>query len=261
MSLEDILAIDTSPVDEEIIHSINETENSYGLSSCLSIENWVRSILFYRYIRKFAAFTDIFISLPAVRYCLSKKEKEVNVERYVAGWRSGNFARGLFTQVMTECNWQYMLVTYNGKNWRRMPETGSCRATEWKSALKLAKKMRKIIKPNYHNANYYIFWNYHLAWYLEFRKCNLQKVKKAFSEGDEKIEELLGKICSPLCIGFEENFYMLDTDKCLLGLFEGKDGGKEINFRMMDYLFLIRIVVLDKLLKYARELFEKEEKT
>lgn len=262
MNLEDIFAINTSPVDEEIICGINKAPYSYYLSSCLPIENWVRFLLFYRYIEKFIISMKISVSLPDINYCLSKKDKSVDAEKYVIGWRSGDFARELFTQVMAECNWQYRIVSYNGKSWIRTPESGICKSAEWKSVVKMARKIKRTLKPNRSDVKYHIFWNYHLAWYLQFRQRNPRKVKLVFGEGDKKIEELLEKIGNPLCIKFEEDFFMLDAEKYLLGLMEGWSGQQKMNFQMMDYLFLIRIIVLDKLLKYAKELFEveKEEK-
>ncbi len=261
MNLENILAVDTNPVDEEIICGINKGAPYYS-SSYLSMENWVRFILFYRYIKMFIISMEVSVSLPDINYCLSKKDKSVEVEKYIAGWQSGDFARELFTQVMAECSWQYKAVSYNGKSWIRTPETGVCKSAEWKSVVKLAKKMKKTLKPNRGDTKYHIFWNYHLAWYLQFRQRNPRKVQLVFSEGDKKIEELLEKIGNPLCIKVEEDLFMLDAGKYLLGLMEGWSGQQKMDFQMMDYLFLIRIIVLDKLLKCAKELFEleKEEK-
>lgn len=256
MSLEDILAIDTCPVDEEIICGINKVPPSYYSSSSLSIESWVRFLLFYRYIEKFILTMEVSVSLPDINYCLSKKDKRVDVKEYVAGWQSGDFVKGILTQVMAECNWQYRIVSYNGKSWIRIPETGTCKSSEWKSVVKLARKMKKSLKPNRYDVKYHIFWNYHLAWYLQFRQRNPRKVKLVFSKGDKKIDELLKKINNPLCIRFEGDFFMLDADKYLFGVIEGWSGQQKINFQMMDYLFLIRIIVLDKLLRYAKELFE-----
>lgn len=262
MSLEDILAIDTCPVDEEILSDINKVpSSSYYSSSCLSVEKWVRFLLFYRYIEKFIPAMEVSVSLPDINYCLSKRNEPVDIEKYVEGWQSGEFSKGIFTQVMTECNWQYRIVEYNGQSWVRIPETGECKAAEWKSVVKLARKMRKNLKPNRNNVKYHIFWSYHLAWYLQFRQRNPQKVELFFSKGDRKIVELLDKIGSPMNFNFEEDFYMLDADKYLLGVIDGYINWQKIDFRMMDYLFLIRVIVLDKLLKYAGELFEKEEKT
>lgn len=262
MSLKDILAIDTCPVDEEIICGINKVPPSYYSSSSLSIESWVRFLLFYRYIEKFILTMEVSVSLPDINYCLSKNDKSVNAEKYVVGWQSGDFARELFTQVMIECNWQYRIVSYNGKSWIRIPETGICKSADWKSVVKLARKMKKTLKPNRCDIRYHIFWNNHLAWYLQFRQRNPRKVKLVFPEGDKKIEELLEKIGNPLCIKLEEDFFMLDAGKYLFGLMEGWSNKQKINFQMMNYLFLIRIIVLDKLLKYAKGLFEveKEEK-
>ena len=121
--------------------------------------------------------------------------------------------------------------------------------------------MKKIIKPGRSDIKYHIFWNYHLAWYLQFRQRNPRKVELIFLEGDKKIMELLEEISSPLNIKMEEDFFMLDADKYLLGIMEGWFGQQKINFQTINYLFLIRIIVLDKLLKYARELLEKEEKS
>lgn len=127
--------------------------------------------------------------------------------------------------------------------------------------VKLARKMKKIIKPGRSDTKYHIFWNYQLAWYLQFRQRNPRKVELIFLEGDKKIMELLEEISSPLNIKMEEDFFMLDADKYLLGIMEGWFGQQKINFQTINYLFLIRIIVLDKLLKYARELLEKEEKS
>ncbi len=261
MNLEDILAIDTSPVDEEIICGINKI-NSFYSSSYLLIENWVRFILFYQYLKKFFISMEVSVSLPDINYCLSKEDGNVEVEKYIKGWQSGDFASGLFTQVMAECNWQYRTVSYNGKSWIRTPETGVCKSAEWKSVVKLARKMKETLKPNRRDTKYHIFWNYHLAWYLQFRRRNPRKVQLFFSEGDKKIEELLEKIGNPLCIKIEEDLFMLDGGKYLLGLMEGWSGQQRMDFQKMDYLFLIRIIVLDKLLKFAQKLFglEKEDK-
>ena len=257
MSLEDILTIDTCPVDEEILHGVTEVASSNYTPEYLSVEQWVHFLLFYRYIEKFVAVMEVSISLPAVNYCLSKEDGSVKVGEYVAGWRTGDFARGLFIQVMAECNWQYSVVTYTGEEWMAMPETETCKSAEWKSVVRLAVKMKETLQPDYHNAKYHIYWNYHLAWYLQFKKRYPQKIKMVFSEGDKKIEELLKKTGSPLCM--EEDFHMLDEDKYLLGLIEGGSGKQCVNFKMLDYMILIRLVVLDRLLKYARELFEAEK--
>ena len=262
MNLEDILAIDTTPIDEELICDISKEWTYAYASSCLSIEKWVRFLLLYRYIEKFIAAMNMPISLPDVKYCLSKKDKNVNAEKYIMQWQKGDFSRKLFTQIMMECNWQYRIMAYKGKALIRLPETAPCKMEEWKSAAKLIRKMKKCIQPYRSDAKYYIFWNYNLGWYLQFRKQNPRKVKLAFQEGDKKIEELLKEICSPLCIKFGEDFCMLDAGKYLLGLFEGRSGKVDVNFRMINSLFFIRIAVLDKLLEYAMELFnmEKEDK-
>ena len=262
MNLEDILAIDTTPIDEGMVYDISKIWVSTYVSSHLSVEKWVRFLLLYRYIEKFIADMNIAVSLPVVNYCLSGKDKSVNIENYIIQWYSGEFAGKIFTQVMTECNWQYRIMVYKEKVLTRLPDTEPCQLGEWKSAAKLVRKMKKILKPNRSNAKYYIFWNYNLGWYLQFRKQNYRKVKLAFSEGDKKIEELLKEICRPLCIKFEEDFCMLDAGKYLLGLFEGWNGDGAVNFRMMNSLFFIRIAVLDKLLEYAMELFKmnKEDK-
>lgn len=262
MNLEDILAIDTTPIDEEVICDISTSWTYTYESSRLSIKKWVYFLLLYRYIEKFVSTMNMSISLPDVKYCLSKKDKDVNAEKYITRWREGEFARKIFIQIMTECNWQYRIMAYKGKALTRLPETAPCKLEEWKSAAKLTRKMKKCIQPYRSDAKYYIFWNYNLGWYLQFRKQNYRKVKLAFSEGDKKIEELLKEICRPLCIKFEEDFCMLDAGKYLLGLFEGWNGDGDVNFRMMNSLFFIRIVVLDKLLEYAMELFKmnKEDK-
>ncbi|MCH5248334.1 MAG: hypothetical protein J1E98_00305 [Lachnospiraceae bacterium] len=264
MSLEDILAIDACPVDEEILCDISDAVAShFSHYSCygLSREKWVRFLLFYRYIEKFILAMEIPVSLPVINYCLSKKEGSVSIEKYVEGGQSGDFARGIFTQVMTECGWQYRIVEYNGQSWVRTAETGICKSAEWKSVVKLARKMKKIIKPGRSDTKYHIFWNYQLAWYLQFRQRNPRKVELVFLEGDKKIMELLDQIGSPMNIRFEENLCMLDADKYLLGVMEGYFNGHKVNFWTVKYLFLLRIVVLDKLLKYAGKLFEKEEKS
>lgn len=263
MSLEDILAIETCPVDEEILCEINKAPSpSDYFSTYLSVEKWVRFLLFYRYIEKFIPAMEISISLPSINYCLSKKSGSVDIEKYVEGWKSGDFAKGLFTQVMTECSWQYRIVEYNGQSWVWLPETGICNTAEWKSVVKLASKMEKNLKPDRDDVKYHIFWNYHLAWYLQFRQNNPRKVELVFSEGDRKIVELLDKIGNPMNVRLEGDFFMLDEDKFLLGVVEGYlNWNKKMDFYVMNYLFLIRVIVLDKLLKYASVLFEKEEKT
>lgn len=262
MNLEDILAIETCPVDEEIICGINKVSNYYSSSSSLSIENWVHFLLFYRYLEKFFPTMEVSVSLPCINYYLLKKDKTVDAEKYVIGWRSGDFAKGLFTQVMARCDWQYRIAEYNGQSWVRNPETGVCKSAEWKSMVKLARKMKKILKLRQDDTKYHIFWNHHVAWYLQFRERNPRKVKLLFSEGDKKILKLLENISNPLCKGYEESFFMLDADKYLLGLIEGWLNQQKINFQLMNYLFLIRIIVLDKLLKCAQEIFEtqKEER-
>lgn len=259
MNLEDILAIDTTPIDEEMICDISKERTYAYASSRLSIEKWVRFLLLYRYIEKFVATMNMSLSLPDVKYCLSKKDKDVDAEKYIMLWHKGEFARKLFIQIMTECNWQYRIMAYKGRTLTRLPETAPCKLEEWKSAAKLTRKMKKCIQPYRSDAKYYIFWNYNLGWYLQFRKQNPRKVKLAFSEGDKKIEELLKEICRPLCIKFGEDFCMLDAGKYLLGLFEGRNGNYDVDFRMMNSLFFIRIVALDKLLEYARELFKMEK--
>lgn len=257
MNLEDILAIDTTPIDEEMVCDISKGWTYAYETSRLPIEKWVRFLLLYRYIEKFVSTMNMSISLPDVKYCLSKKDKDVNAEKYIMQWQKGEFARKLFVQIMTECNWQYRIMAYKGGTLTRLPETAPCKLEEWKSAAKLIRKMKKCIQPSRSDAKYYIFWNYNLGWYLQFRKQNLRKVKLTFSEGDKKIEELLKEICRPLCITFEEDFCMLDAGKYLLGLFEGRNSNGDVNFRMMNSLFFIRIVVLDKLLEYAMELLNK----
>ena len=259
MNLEDILAIDTTPIDEEMVYDIGKIWGSTYASSHLSVEKWVRFLLLYRYIEKFIADMDIAVSLPTVNYCLSGKDESENIKNYIMQRYSGEFAEKIFTQVMTECNWQYRIMAYKGKALTRLPETEPCQLGEWKSAAKLVRKMKKSLKPNCSNAKYYIFWNYGLGWYLQFRKCNPRKVELAFSEGDKKIEELLKEICRPLCIKFGKDFGMLDAGRYLLGLFEGWNGDGNVNFRMMNSLFFIRIVVLDKLLEHAMELFKMED--
>lgn len=262
MNLKDILAINTSPIDEVVIYGICKEWTRPYASSRLSVEKWVCFLLLYRYIEKFVATMNMPISLPDVKYCLSKQNKDVYVDNYIMRWQKGEFARKLFIQIMTECNWQYRIMAYKGKTLTRLPETAPCKLEEWKSAAKLIRKMKKCIQPYQSDAKYYIFWNYNLGWYLQFRKQNPRKIKLAFSEGDKKIEELLKEICRPLCIKFEEDFCMLDAGKYLLGLFEGRNGNFDVNFQIMNSLFFVRIVVLDKLLEYAMELFKikKEEK-
>lgn len=263
MSLEDILAIDMYPFDEEILCDISDAaawSSSYYSYCGLSREKWVRFLLFYRYIEKFILVMEIPVSLPVINYCLSKKEGSVSIEKYFEGCQSGDFAKGIFTQVMAECGWQYRIVEYNGQSWVRTAETEICKSAEWKSVVKLARKMKKIIKPGSSDIKYHIFWNDQLAWYLQFRQRNPRKVELVFSEGDKKIMEILDKIGSPMNIRFEEDFYMLDADKYLLGVMEGYYNGRKINFWTVGYLFPLRIVVLDKLLKYAGKLFQKEEK-
>lgn len=262
MNLEDILDIDTTPIDEEAICNISKARTYAYESMYVSIDKWVRFLLLYRYIDKFVADMNMPVLLPDVKYCLSKEDKDVNAEKYIMRWQKGEFARKFFIQIMMECNWQYRIMVYKGSVLTRLPETEPCKLEEWKSAAKLIRKMKKCIQPYRSDAKYYIFWNYNLGWYLQFRKQNSRKVRLAFSEGDKKIEELLKEICRPLCIKFEEDFCMLDAGKYLLGLFEGQDGKGEVNFRMINYLFFIRIIVLDKLLEYAMELFnmEKEDK-
>lgn len=262
MSLDDILTIDTCPVDEEILCDINKVpSSSYYSSSYLSVEKWVRFLLFYRYFEKFIPAMEVSVSLPGINYCLSKGSDPVDIEKYVKGWQSGGFAKGIFTQVMTECGWQYRIVEYNGQSWVRTAETEICKSAEWKSVVKLARKMKKIIKPGRSDIKYHIFWNDQLAWYLQFRQRNPRKVELVFSEGDKKIMGLLAQIDSPMNIGFDEGFCMLDADKYLLGVMEGYSNGHKINFGTVEYLFPLRIVVLDKLLKCAGKLFEKEEKS
>lgn len=262
MNLEDILAVETCPVDEEIICGISKVSTFHSASSDLSIENWVHFLLFYRYLEKYCPTMGVSVSLSAINYCLSKNHKTVDAEKYVIGWNSGDFAKRLFTQVMAECDWQYRITEYNGQSWIRNPETGICKSADWKSMVKLARKMKKVLKLNRNDIKYHIFWNHHLAWYLQFRECNPRKVQLLFSEGDKKILKLLENINHPLCKGYEENFFMLDADKYLLGLIEGWCNRQKINFQLMNYLFLIRIIVLDKLLKCAQEIFgtQKEEK-
>lgn len=262
MNLEDILAIDTTPIDEGVICDISKEWTYAYASSRLSIKKWVCFLLLYRYIEKFVLTMNMSVSLPEVKYCLSKKDKDVNAEKYFTHWQKGEFARKLFIRIMTECNWQYRIMAYKGRTLTRLPETAPCKLDEWRSAAKLIRKMKKYIQPSRGDAKYYIFWNYNLGWYLQFRKQNPRKVKQVFSKGDKKIEELLKEICRPLCIKFEEDFCMLDAGKYLLGLFEGQNSKGDVDFRMINCLFFIRIVVLDKLLKYAMELFsmEKEDK-
>ncbi len=262
MNLEDILAIDTTPIDEDVICDISKTWTCTYESSSLSIKKWVCFLLLYRYIEKFASTINMSISLPNVKYCLSQNDKDVNADKYFIHWQKGEFARKLFIQIMAECNWQYRIMAYKGRTLTRLPETAPCKLEEWKSAAKLIRKMKKCIQPSRSDAKYYIFWNYNLGWYLQFRKQNPRKIKLIFSEGDKKIEELLKEICKPLCIKFREDFCMLDAGKYLLGLFEGRNSNGDVDFRMINCLFFIRIVVLDKLLECAMELFnmEKEEK-
>lgn len=260
MSLKDILAIDTNPVGEKIIYDIGAAQDSPYAPVYLSIEKWTRFLLFYRYIEKFVAALGISVSLPAVNYCLSKKDRKVEVDKYVTQWQSGEFAKRLFIQVMTKCNWKYSIMTYKGEVLTELSVTQTSELEEWRSIVKLTEKMKKTLQSDYCNGKYYIFWNYYLGWYLQFRERNPRKVELAFMEGDKKIDELLKKICNPLCIRFEEDFCMLDGNKYLLGLFEGMNSSHEVNFRMMDYLFLVRIIVLDKLLEHAGKIFEKEEK-
>ena len=262
MNLEDILAIDTTPIDEGVVCNISkEWTYTYAISR-LSIEKWVRFLLLYRYIEKFVVDMDMSVSLPIVKYCPSEKDKDVNTEKYLLQWQKGEFARNLFIRIMTECNWQYRIMTYKGSTLTRLPETAPCKLDEWKSAAKLIRKMKKCIQPYHGDAKYYIFWNYNLGWYLQFRKQNPRKIKLAFSDGDKKIGELLKEISRPFCIKFKENFCMLDAGKYLLGLFEGRNSNGDVDFRMINCLFFIRIVVLDKLLEYAMQLFnmEKEDK-
>lgn len=264
MKLEDILAIDTSPIDEDVIYDISKEwtcRYSYA-PSCLPIKKWVCFLLLYRYIEKFVSAMNMSISLPEVKYCLSKKDKDVNADEYFINWQKGEFARKLFIRIMAECNWQYRTMAYEERTLTRMPETAPCNLDEWESAAKMVRKMNKCINPSRSDAKYHIFWNYNLGWYLQFRKQNARKVKLAFSKGDKKIEELLKEICRPLCIRFDEDFCMLDAGKYLLGLFEGRNSKGDVDFRMMNCLFFIRIVMLDKLLEYAMELFsmEKEDK-
>lgn len=260
MNLEDILAINTTPIDGEMICDISKAWTYAYESSRLPIEKWVRFLLLYRYMEKFVASMDMSASLPSVQYCLSKNDIDVNAEKYIMRWQKGEFARTLFIHIMTECNWQYRIMAYNGRNLTRLPETAPCQLEEWKSAAKLIGKMKKCIQPSHSDVKYYVFWNYNLGWYLQFRKQNPRKIKLAFSKGDKKIEELLKEICRPLCLKFEEDFCMLDTGKYLLGLFEGGISNNDVSFRMMNSLFFIRIVVLDKLLEYAMELFKMEDK-
>lgn len=259
MNLEDILAIDTTPIDEEVICDISTAWTYTYESSRLSIERWVCFLLLYRYIEKFVSTMNMSISLPDVKYCLSKKDKDVNVEKYFTHWQKGEFARKLFIRIMTECNWQYRIMAYKGRTLTRLPETAPCKLDEWKSAAKLIGKMKKCIQPSRSDAKYYIFWNYNLGWYLQFRKQNPRKVKLAFLKGDKKVVELLKEICRPLCITFEEDFCMLDAGKYLLGVFEGRNSKGDVDFRMINCLFFIRIAVLDKLLEYAKELFSMEK--
>ncbi len=262
MNLEDILAIDTTPIDEDVICDISKEWTYTYASSRLPIKKWVRFLLLYRYIEKFVSTMNMSTSLPEVKYCLSKKDKDINAEKYFMNWQKGEFASKLFIQIMTECNWQYRIMAYKGRALTRVRETAPCKLDEWKSAAKLIRKMKKCIQPSRSNAKYYIFWNYNLGWYLQFRKQNPRKIKLAFSDGDKKIGELLKEISRPFCIKFKENFCMLDAGKYLLGLFEGRNSNGDVDFRMINCLFFIRIVVLDKLLEYAMQLFnmEKEDK-
>lgn len=72
MNLKDILAINTSPIDEVVIYGICKEWTRPYASSRLSVEKWVCFLLLYRYIEKFVATMNMPISLPDVKYCLSK---------------------------------------------------------------------------------------------------------------------------------------------------------------------------------------------
>ena len=126
MNLDDILAIDMTPIDEEVICDISKEWTYAYASSRLSIKNWVRFLLLYRYIEKFVASMNMSISLPEVKYCLAEKDKYVNAEKYIMRWQKGEFARKLFVQIMTECNWQYRIMAYKGSALTRLPETAPC---------------------------------------------------------------------------------------------------------------------------------------
>ena len=65
MNLEDILAIDTTPIDEGMVYDISKIWVSTYVSSHLSVEKWVRFLLLYRYIEKFIADMNIAVSLPS----------------------------------------------------------------------------------------------------------------------------------------------------------------------------------------------------
>ena len=171
-----------------MVYDISKIWVSTYVSSHLSVEKWVRFLLLYRYIEKFIADMNIAVSLPVVNYCLSGKDKSVNIENYIMQWYSGEFAGKIFTQVMTECNWQYRIMVYKEKVLTRLPDTEPCQLGEWKSAAKLVRKMKKILKPNRSNAKYYIFWNYNLDGICSSGNKTTGKSSWLFRKGIKKLK-------------------------------------------------------------------------